>query len=95
MTRAVVATAFGGPEVLSVIQTPVARPGAGEVLISVRAAGVVTEMAGGAEGPGGPVRAGDEVVAYPIAGAYADDVVVPVSSVVPKPSTLSSRRPTR
>jgi NADPH:quinone reductase len=119
MTRAVVATAFGGPEVLAVIQTPVSSPGPGEVLISVRAAGtnpidyksysgaigrdparlpmrlgseasgVVAEVADGAEGPGGPVRAGDEVVAYRIAGAYADDVTVPVSSVVPKPSTLS------
>ena len=39
MTRAVVATAFGGPEVLSVIETPVSPPGSGEVLISVRAAG--------------------------------------------------------
>jgi NADPH:quinone reductase len=122
MTRAVVATAFGGPEVLSLIETPVARPGPGQVLISVRAAGtnpidyklysgamghdparlpmrlgfeaagVVTEVGDGAEGiqgPGGPVRAGDEVVTYPIAGGYAADVTVPVSSVVPKPSTLS------
>jgi NADPH:quinone reductase len=39
MTKAVVATAYGGPEVLSVINTPVARPGPGEALISVRAAG--------------------------------------------------------
>ena len=39
MTRAVVATAYGGPEVLSVIETPVRRPGPGEVLIGVRAAG--------------------------------------------------------
>ncbi len=38
MTRAVVATAFGGPEVLSVIETPVGPPGPDEVLISVRAA---------------------------------------------------------
>jgi NADPH:quinone reductase len=38
MTRAVVATAFGGPEVLSVIETPVDPPGPDEVLISVRAA---------------------------------------------------------
>ena len=37
-TRAVVATAFGGPEVLSVIETPVGPPGPDEVLISVRAA---------------------------------------------------------
>jgi NADPH:quinone reductase len=119
MTRAVVATAFGGPEVLAVIETPISPPGPGEVLISVRAAGtnpvdykqysgamgqdparlpmrlgseaagVVTEVADGAEGPGGLVRAGDEVIAYRIAGAYADDVTVPASSVVPKPSTLS------
>ena len=38
MTKAVVATAFGGPEVLSVIETPVGPPGPDEVLISVRAA---------------------------------------------------------
>lgn len=39
MTRTVVATALGGPEVLAVTETPVAPPGPGEVLISVRAAG--------------------------------------------------------
>jgi NADPH2:quinone reductase len=119
MTRAVVATAFGGPEVLAVIETPVRPPGPGEVLIGVRAAGtnpvdykvysgvmgqdparlpmrlgseaagVVTEVGDGAEGPGGRVAVGDEVIAYRIAGAYADDVTVPGSSVVPKPSTLS------
>jgi NADPH:quinone reductase len=119
MTRVVVATAFGGPEVLSVIETPVGSPGPGEVLISVRAAGtnpidyklysgamgrdparlpmrlgseaagVVTAVADGTEGPAGRVAAGDEVVAFRIAGAYADDVVVPASSVIPKPSTLS------
>lgn len=119
MTRAVVATAFGGPEVLSVIETPVAAPGTGEVLISVRAAGtnpidykvysgamgrdparlpmrlgseaagVVTEVADGVLGPTGPVHVGDEVVAYRIAGAYAGDVAVAASSVLPKPSTMS------
>ena len=119
MTKAVVATAFGGPEVLAVIQAPVSPPGPGEVLISVRAAGtnpidykvysgamgrdparlplrlgseaagVVTEVGDGAEGPGGRVAVGDEVVAYRIAGAYAGEVTVPASSVVPKPSTLS------
>lgn len=119
VTRAVVATAFGGPEVLSVIETPVRPPGPGEVLISVRAAGtnprdykvfsgamgrdaaqlpmrvgseaagVVTEVDDGTEGPGGPVRAGDEVIAYPITGAYADEVTVPAASVIPKPATLS------
>jgi NADPH:quinone reductase len=119
MTRAVVATAFGGPEVLSVIETPVSPAGPGEVLISVRAAGtnpidyklysgamgrdpgrlpmrlgfevagVVTQVAGGVEGPAGPVRAGDEVVGYRVTGGYAADVLAPASSVIPKPSTLS------
>jgi NADPH:quinone reductase len=119
MTRAVVATAFGGPEVLSVIETPAGAPGPGEVLVRVRAvgtnpidykvysgmmgadparlpirlgseaAGVVIEVADGTQGPGGPIRAGDEVIMYRIAGAYAGDVVVPASSVIPKPSALS------
>src|SRR3984957_18201388 len=119
MTRAVVATAFGGPEVLAVIQTPLASPGPGEALVSVRAAGtnpidykvysgamgqdparlpmrlgfeaagVVTEVAEGAAGPGGPIRVGDEVIAYRIGGSYAGDVTVPLSSVIPKPAPLS------
>lgn len=119
LTTAVVATAFGGPEVLSLIETPVGPVGAGEVLIEVRAAGtnpvdyklyspapgrdpsqlpmrigreaagVVIEVAAGCEGPVGPVRAGDQVVAYPAVGAYAALLVVPATSVVPKPSTLS------
>jgi NADPH2:quinone reductase len=122
MTRAVVATAFGGPEVLSVIETPLGPPGPGEVMISVRAAatnpldyklysgamgrdparlpmrlgfeaaGMVTKVGGDAyrvEGPGGLVGAGDEVVAYRVAGGYAADLVVPASSVIAKPATLS------
>ena len=40
MSRVVVATAFGGPEVLSVVEQHVAGPGPGEVLIDVRAVGV-------------------------------------------------------
>jgi NADPH:quinone reductase-like Zn-dependent oxidoreductase len=32
---------------------------------------------------------GDEVIAFPIEGGYAADLVVPASSVVPKPSALS------
>jgi NADPH2:quinone reductase len=39
MTSAVVATAFGGPEVLSLIEVPLSAPGPGEVQIEVRAAG--------------------------------------------------------
>ncbi|WP_029290779.1 NADP-dependent oxidoreductase [Cellulomonas sp. HZM] len=38
--RAVVATAFGGPEVLQVLDVPLVEPGPGEVLVEVRAAAV-------------------------------------------------------
>lgn len=40
MSAAVVATAFGGPEVLSVVDVPLRAPGPDEVRVSVRAAGV-------------------------------------------------------
>lgn len=40
MATAIVATAFGGPEVLSVVEQPVPKPQRGEVTIRVRAAGV-------------------------------------------------------
>ena len=118
-TTTVVATAFGGPEALSVVDRAIAAPGDGQVSVAVRAvgttpidcklysgafghdpgqlpialgseaAGVVTAVGDGAEGPAGPIHPGDEVVLYPIEGAYASQVVVPVSSVVPKPSTLT------
>jgi NADPH2:quinone reductase len=40
MTQTVVAAGYGGPEVLSVIDEPVAAPGPGEVRVEVRAAAV-------------------------------------------------------
>ncbi|MEC3914736.1 quinone oxidoreductase family protein [Nocardia sp. CDC160] len=40
MATAVVATSYGGPEVLSLIEVEVPAPGPGEVTIAVRAAGV-------------------------------------------------------
>jgi NADPH2:quinone reductase len=40
MSRVVVATAFGGPEVLSVVEQPTGSPGPGEVRLDVRAAGI-------------------------------------------------------
>jgi NADPH:quinone reductase-like Zn-dependent oxidoreductase len=119
MTTSVVAMAFGGPEVLSVLDESVGVPGLGHVLVEVRAAGtnpvdyklysgaygkdpsqlpmrlgmeaagVVSAVGDDAKGPAGPIHPGDEVIAYPIRGAYAALVVVPASTVVPKPSTLS------
>lgn len=111
--RAVVATAFGGPEVLEVVDVPVGAPGPDEVRVRVRAAGVNpvdakvrsgmfgsdpadlprrlgSEAAGvvTAVGEGAPFAVGDEVVAYPIGGAYAEEIVVDSSSVVAKPAGL-------
>jgi NADPH:quinone reductase-like Zn-dependent oxidoreductase len=115
----VVAGAYGGPEVLRLVEEPVAEPGPGEVLLEVRAAGVNpvdwkrysgrmgadpaqlpmrlgVEAAGvvvatgpDAVGPAGPLAVGDEVIAFRAAGAYAQRVVVPAASVVPRPAALS------
>ena len=40
MTRAVVATAFGGPEVLTITDVDDGMPGPGQIAADVRAAGV-------------------------------------------------------
>ncbi|WP_231406246.1 MULTISPECIES: quinone oxidoreductase family protein [Streptomyces] len=119
MSEAVVASAYGGPDALSVIDVAVPEPGPGQVRVAVRAAGVnpfdykvysgtfgtdpaklplrlgseaagvVTAVGADATGPAGPVRVGDEVIVYRASGAYAAELVVPASSVVPKPAGLS------
>lgn len=119
LTRAVVATGFGGPEALSVIETPIGQPGPGEVRLKVsaagtnpvdykrysatagsdptqlpmrlgfEAAGIVTAVGEHPDGPPGPVSVGDEVVAFRVQGAYAEQLIVPALSVVPKPPAMS------
>jgi NADPH:quinone reductase len=119
MATAVVATAFGGPEVLSLIEVPVRAPGPGEVRLEVRAAGVnpvdyksyagtsgrdpsrlpmrlgyeasgvVLAAGDDAVGPACRVRPGDAVIAYPVPGAYATEVVTKMANVLPKPAELS------
>jgi len=119
MSSVIVATAFGGPEVLSVVDQPVSPPGPGEVAVDVRAAGVnpidvklyggdmgddesrlpmrlgfeaagvVTSVGQSATGPAGPVDVGDEVIVFRTTGAYAEHLVVPVTSVVPKPPNMT------
>lgn len=119
MSAVVVATAFGGPEVLSVLDQPAGEPGPGEARIQVRAAGVnpvdwksysgqmgadparlpmrlgaeaagvVTAAGPDAAGPAGPVRVGDEVIAFRVPGAYAADLVAPAGALVPRPAGLS------
>lgn len=67
MSRVVLATGFGGPEVLSVVDQPVGDPGPGEVLVDVRAVGVnpidwkTYSGAMGADPAGLPLRLGSEV----------------------------------
>jgi len=119
MTSYVVATAFGGPEVLTVRDETLGEPGPGRVLLDVAAAGVNPidvkvysgnmgadssslpmrlgfEVAGvvravgpDAVGPAGPVQVGDEVIAYRVAGEYAERVLVRASAILPKPASLS------
>jgi len=119
MPVAVVATGFGGPEHLSVIDVEVGEPGPGEVAVDVRAAGVnpidVKRYGGGmgadpsqlpmrlgyetagvvravgpdAVGPAGPVSVGDEVIAYSVPGGYAETLLAPATSVLPRPPELS------
>ena len=118
MATKVVATAFGGPDVLSVVEADVPEPGPGEVVVAVKAAGinlfdykiisgmlgadpdrlplpvglevagVVTAAGSDAVGPAGPIAVGDEVVAYPVDGGYAESVLAPANVVVPKPPAL-------
>jgi NADPH2:quinone reductase len=67
MASVVVATAYGGPEVLSVIEQPAGTPGPGEARVVVRAAGVnpidykVYSGAFGADPAKLPMRLGSEV----------------------------------
>lgn len=120
MATAVVATAYGGPEVLALIDIEVGPPGPGQVRLDVRAAGVnpfdqkvysgsfgtgpdrlpmrlgseaagvVNALGEGAtEGADGPLHPGDEVIAYPVSGAYASELLVPAANVVHKPGALS------
>ncbi|HEY2549946.1 MAG TPA: NADP-dependent oxidoreductase [Streptosporangiaceae bacterium] len=113
-----IATSYGGPEVLAVADQPAGEPGPGEARIEVRAAGVNpvdykvysgafgadpsrlplrlgSEAAGvviaagpGAAGPAGPVRPGDEVIAFRAPGAYAAELVVPATALVPRPPAV-------
>jgi NADPH:quinone reductase-like Zn-dependent oxidoreductase len=52
--------------------------------LGLECAGVVSEVGPGVVG----VQVGDEVIVYPVTGAYADQVLVPVSSLIPKPRAL-------
>lgn len=123
MSRVIRPRAFGGPEVLEVVEIDTPEPGPDEVVVRVRAAGVnpldwklyggafhdvdddekeeagLTETlpalgmdaAGTVIAVGSSVEGtavGDDVIVYPAHAAYADHVVAPVASLIPKPAAL-------
>jgi NADPH:quinone reductase-like Zn-dependent oxidoreductase len=57
--------------------------------LGFEAAGVVTEVGEGAEGPAGPIAVGDEVIGFRLTGAYADRLVVSAAALVPKPAGMA------
>jgi len=61
-------------------------PGRLPLRLGYEAAGVVLEAGAGARQAG--VEVGSEVIAYPVDGAYAERLVVPFTSVVPKPPSV-------
>ena len=115
MTRIVAPTGFGGPELLALTEIDTPAPGAGQVLVDVRAIGVNpidwklysgafgdgpalldsigSEASGVVAGLGDGVHGwsvGDAVIVSPVDGnAYADQIVVPATSLTAKPDTLS------
>lgn len=85
MTSVVVATAYGGPEVLSVLEQPVGSPGPDEARIIVRAAGVNPidyKMYSGAFGTDPaklPMPLGSEVSG--VVAEVGDEAVGPVGAI--------------
>jgi len=91
MMRAVVAEGSGGPEVLKVVQRPVPRPGDGEILVRVKAAGVnrpdvIQRQGGYPPPPGAPDILGLEIAGDVAAvGSHAARFSIgePVMALVP------------
>jgi NADPH2:quinone reductase len=61
-------------------------PRDGPLLLGFEASGVVTGLGPHAGGRG--LRIGDAVIAYPVLGAYASDLLVPAGDLLLKPPTL-------
>ena len=103
--RAIVTTRVGGPEVLEVRDVPAPRPGPGQVLVRVEAAGVnfadILSNAGRYAGPqkvpfvggrefAGKTETGERVMGYTEAGAYAERVAVSPNRMWPCPDGWSA-----
>jgi NADPH:quinone reductase-like Zn-dependent oxidoreductase len=86
MTRMVVAERVGGPEVLAVVEAPDPPPGAGEVLVDVRAAGVNPVDAKRYSGTYGPPPTFPMRLGFEAAGVVrevGEDAVGTVGPVLP------------
>jgi NADPH2:quinone reductase len=102
--RAVFFERNGGPEVLDVREVPDPRPGEGEVLVRIEAAGInymdVYEREGkpgygspppavpGAEGAGTVDGTGERVAWMNVPGSYAEAFVAPREKLVPVPDGM-------
>ena len=62
-------------------------PSDSAVPVGYEAAGLVTDL-GTEAAPDGTITLGTEVIAYPVPGCYASDLLAPRDEVVAKPSTL-------
>jgi NADPH:quinone reductase-like Zn-dependent oxidoreductase len=97
MPSVVIAAAFGGPDVLSVVEEPVAEPGPGQARITVRAAGVnpadykAYSGAFGADPARLPVRPGSEAAG--VVTAAGPDTVGPAGPVAVGDEVIAFRAP--
>jgi len=97
MPPVIVATAFGGPEVLAVVDQPAGQPGPGEALIEVRAAGVnpvdwkVYSGARGGDPSRLPMRLGSEAAG--VVTRAGPDVAGPAGPVQVGDEVIAFRAP--
>jgi len=97
MPSVVIAAAFGGPEVLTVVEEPAAEPGPGQARIAVRAAGVnpadykAYSGAFGADPARLPLRLGAEAAG--VVTAAGTDAVGPAGPVAVGDEVIAFRAP--
>jgi NADPH:quinone reductase-like Zn-dependent oxidoreductase len=97
MPSVVIAAAFGGPDVLSVVEEPAAEPGPGQARIAVRASGVnpvdykAYSGAFGADPARLPVRPGSEAAG--VVTAVGPDAVGPAGPVEVGDEVIAFRAP--
>src|ERR1039457_3942082 len=97
MSAVVIATAFGGPDVLEIADQPPGEPGPGEALIEIRAAGVnpvdckAYSGAFGTDATRLPLRLGSE--ASGVVTAVGPDAVGPAGPITAGQEVIAFRAP--